>query len=366
MGRWEPTRRAKDWHAEPGDGVKTIEAQYKGSTPGRRSRWRHDPLDTVGPVTVAQYVTLPGRIVSICFRRSTRPAASRPRGFASTAASGGWGTSRPLVAVARAERPQHWRAHGGVLLDRRSRQRRGRRAARASRWSSGQRRNGARRAPAVARPNVLARAARTAPVAPVRPWAPSAIDLVDEQAAGRGRTAAVRGSFLRSAMSAAFCARLRRPRRAAPRRPPPACRRDSVYAGVPSATASRPITPLAPRTKSAAAIRLTPSTGPSGSARRRAPVPGNGAAAHRSAAAGRASGCGAWRARGRRPRARGPARSPAPGGASAGAGSARCAASACRSRRRARRAGADHADDTALGRPRGRRARRGRAWKSCR
>jgi hypothetical protein len=47
-------------------------------------------------------------------------------------------------------------------------------------------------------------------------------------------------------------------------------RRDTVYAGVPSAAASRAITPPAPRTKSAAASRLTASdSGPSGATRPR-------------------------------------------------------------------------------------------------
>lgn len=62
---WEPYARSKDWQLSPGDGVKTVEGQYKGSTGARLTVVDDITLDTTGPVTTAEYGTLVGRSVSI-------------------------------------------------------------------------------------------------------------------------------------------------------------------------------------------------------------------------------------------------------------------------------------------------------------
>lgn len=62
---WEPYARSKDWQVSPGDGLKTVEAQYKGSTGARLTVVADITLDTTGPVTSSDYDGAPRRFVTV-------------------------------------------------------------------------------------------------------------------------------------------------------------------------------------------------------------------------------------------------------------------------------------------------------------
>jgi len=62
---WEPYARSKDWQVSPGDGLKTVEAQYKGSTGARLTVVADITLDTTGPVTSSDYDGTPQRSVTV-------------------------------------------------------------------------------------------------------------------------------------------------------------------------------------------------------------------------------------------------------------------------------------------------------------
>jgi hypothetical protein len=63
--KWEPYSHSRPWALTPGDGVKTVEVQYKGATGTRLTLSATIILDTMGPTVTVDYDTLTGRHVCV-------------------------------------------------------------------------------------------------------------------------------------------------------------------------------------------------------------------------------------------------------------------------------------------------------------
>lgn len=62
---WEPYQPSRAWTLDPGDGTKSVEAQYRGAGGARVTVVDQIVLDGTAPLTTAVYDVLEGRVVSL-------------------------------------------------------------------------------------------------------------------------------------------------------------------------------------------------------------------------------------------------------------------------------------------------------------
>jgi hypothetical protein len=62
---WEPYTASRVWTLSPGDGLKTVEAQFKGVSGSRAVLLDDITLDTTGPATTSDYDGTPRRVVDV-------------------------------------------------------------------------------------------------------------------------------------------------------------------------------------------------------------------------------------------------------------------------------------------------------------